>query len=270
MSFAYARFARRYAHFESTISNTSPIQSHESDLMDASLKYDDQNYDNQDVKICEVQTASRELLGTAWKRIPNSITSPTSYFQKIDSDSSAWGKAVATVDASHTHVFSYLWNQHSHERMHRHVEKEGPDALNKIVFVPNSHSMLRALVVNFGLAFSKRVFLTWLVWRQEPDKSFTLAFAPLSDSKRFNSATVEIYNALNDDAAAAGAIRGTVKGFWRIVPLSPEGKRAARPLGPPHIFCVYAPLLTHVCGPQSARSLSSSRSKSAGPCPERC
>jgi len=53
----------------------------------------------------------------------------------------------------------------------------------------------------------------------------------MSDYKRFNSATVEINNALNDHAAAAAAIRGTVKGFGRIVPLSPEGKRAARPTG---------------------------------------
>jgi len=213
----HTRFARYdevdqniYQAFVDGIPNAPAIQSHESDLTDASLNYDDQ---------------------AVWKRIPNTITFPTSYFQKIDSDSSAWGKAVATIDTSHTHIFSYLWNQHSYERMHRNVEIEGPDAINKIVFVPDSHSMLQAFVVNFGLALSKRVFLTWLVWNQEPDESFTIAFAPMSNYKLLNSSTAEIMNVLNDDAAAAEAIRGTVKGFWRAVPLSPEGKRAARPAG---------------------------------------
>jgi len=199
-----------YQAFVDSIPNTPPIWGHESDLVDASQKFDDQ---------------------AVWKRIPNTIASPVAYYQKIDSVSSTWGKAVATIDASHTHVFSYLWNQHSYENKKRHVEREGPVALNKIVFVPDSHSMLWVFVVRFGLALSKRVFLTWLVWRQEPDESFTMAFAPMSDYKRLNSSTTSINNALESDAAAAEAIRGTVKGFWRIVPLSPEGKRAARLTG---------------------------------------
>ena len=166
-----------------------------------------------------------------WKRIPNTIASPVAYFQKIDDDSSAWDKAVTTVDASHTHVFSYLWNQHSYERTKRNVGREGPDALRKVVFVPDSHSVLTVFVMNLGLALSKRVFSTWLVWRQDPDGSFTIAFAPMSYYKRLNSARAEIDNAIESDAAAAEAICGSVKGFWRIVPLSPEGKLAARPTG---------------------------------------
>jgi len=197
--------------------------------MDTSLTYDDQHCD---AKILLALAGEARLVrakaARAWKRIPNTIASPTDYFQKIENDSGAWGKAVATIDASHTHVFSYLWNQHSYEHKSRHVKTEGPDALNKIVFVPDSHSMLMVSVVNFGLALCKRVFLAWFVWRQEPDKSFTIAFAPMSDYKRHNSGTVEINNALESDAAAAETIRGSVKGFWCIVPLSPEGKRAAR------------------------------------------
>jgi len=173
-------------------------------------------------------------LARAWQRVPSTIAFPVAYFQKIDSDSSAWGKAVATVDASHINVFSYLWNQHSYEHMHRHVKREGADALNKVVFPPDSHSMLRTSLVNFGLVVSARVFSTWLVWRQEPDESFTLAFAPMSDYKLLNSASAEITNALNDNAAAAEAIRGTVKGFWRIKPLAPEGKRARNDLENSH------------------------------------
>jgi len=97
--------------------------------------------------------------------------------------------------------------------------------------VPNSHSMLGAFVVNFGLAFSKRVFSSWFVWRQEPDKSFTVAFTPTSNFtyKLLNKARAEIDNAIESNAAAAEAICGSVEGFWRIAPLSTEGKRAVRP-----------------------------------------
>ena len=222
VALAHARFIRSYAHFESTIPNSPPIQPHESALIDTSLKYDDQ-----------YRSATVFALAREWQRVPNTIASPFAYFQKIgfddmsDGDSSAWGKAVATVDASHTRVFSYLWNQHSYEHVNRHAAKEGIDAPNNIVFSPDSHSMLRAFVLNFGMAISSRVFSTWFVWRQEPDKSFTVAFAPMGDYKQFNGSTTEIMNALSDNTAAAQAVRGTVKGFWRIKPLAPEGKQAA-------------------------------------------
>jgi len=216
---AHARFARRYAHFESTIPNSPPIQPHEFNHVDISLSNDDESVSEQ------------------WSRVSNSIASPVAYFQKIGSDSSAFGKAVATVDASHTRVFSYLWNQHSYGHMNRNADKEGTNTLNKFVFPPNSHSMLRVNIVNFGMGVSARVFSTWFVWRQEPDKSFTLAFAPLFSNKRFDStrrferAAGEINGALESDAAAGEAIRGTVKGFWCITPLAPEGKRAAERAG---------------------------------------
>jgi len=222
--------ARRYAHFESTISNSPPIQPHESALVDTSLTFDNQHFDRRRSLTARKQLEI-DLMGArtdGWKRIPNTIASPVAYFQKINDDGSlAWGKAVATVDASHTRVFSYLWNQHSYDHMNRHFEKEGADTLNKVVFPPDSHSMLRVFTVSFGLAVSARVFSTWFVWRQDPDESFTMAFAPMGDYKLFNSAIVEINNALDDNAAAAQAVRGTVKGFWRIEPLAPEGKLAA-------------------------------------------
>ena len=176
VALAHARFSRRYAHFASAIPNSPPIQRHESTLIDTSLKFDDQHRD-----------ADIIYLARRWQRVPNTVTSPVAYYQKIDNDpeiedsSSTWGKAVATVDASHTHVFSYIWNQHSYEHTKHHVEREGHDALNKVVYPLDSRSMLKANVVNFGLGVSARVLSTWFVWRQEPDKSFTMAFAPMSD-----------------------------------------------------------------------------------------
>ena len=228
VALAHAHFVRRYAHFESTIPSSPPIHPHESTLIDTSLTFDDQHCDAKTLlALAGEARLARAKAALAWQRIPNTIASPVVYYQKIDDDSSAWGKAVATVDASHTRVFSCIWNQHTYEHMNRHADKEGPGALNKVVFPPDSHSMLRALVLNFGLAVSARVFSTWLVWRQEPDKSFTVAFAPMGDYKQFNGSTAEIMNALKNNTVAAQAVRGTVKGFWRIKPLAPEGKQAA-------------------------------------------
>jgi len=227
VALAHAHLARRYAHFESTIPNSPPIQPDESALIDTSLVYDDQAQQLERQAVF----AQRNMAGSVegWWRVPNTIASPVAYFQKIDSDSSAWGKAVAIIDASHTHVFSYLWNRQSFEHVNSNAHEEGADALNKVVFPTESHSMLRVNVVNFGLAVSARVFSMWFVWRQEPDESFTIAFAPTSNFKYklLNSARVEIDNALDDNAAAAQAVRGTANGFWRIKPLAPEGKQAA-------------------------------------------
>ena len=52
------------------------------------------------------------------------------------------GKAVATIDASAARVFADWWCQNSHEHKKDHVEKEGPDAFHKVVFMKDSHNML--------------------------------------------------------------------------------------------------------------------------------
>ena len=267
VALAHSRFARRYAHFESAIPNSPPIQPHESALVDTSLVYDDQAQ-----RLERHAVPAQKSLGfvDGWRRVPNTIASPVAYFHKIDDDSSVWGKAVANVDASHTHVFSYMWNLQSYAHTNCHVESEGPDALNMVVFPLDSHSMLKANVMNLGLGVSARVFSTWFAWRQEPDESFTMAFAPMSDLqgqalkklglelhelryqlndaaeteldtqhleekvallcasieklKLGESAIQSVKKALSSDTAAAEAIRGTVKGFWRFKPLAPEGK----------------------------------------------
>ena len=143
------------------------------------------------------------------------------YYQKIDNDSSAWGKAVATIDRSHTHVFSYLWNQDTYEHVRRSAEAEGITALNKIVHVADSHSMLLAFTVSFGLGVSPRVFATWMAWRKEDDGSFTIAFTPMEEYNE-QIHTLEIKDAIANLGVAANAIRGSVKGFWRIKRLADD------------------------------------------------
>ena len=66
---------------------------------------------------------------TAWRRIPNSVTESVAYYQKIESDAKAWGKAVATIDAPKNEVFAFLWCLDCHERKVEHVKDEGGDAI---------------------------------------------------------------------------------------------------------------------------------------------
>ena len=113
-----------------------------------------------------------------------------SYFQNLQSNAGAWGKAVATIDASAARVFADRWCQHTHEHGKKHVERQGQDALRKVVQV-DSRSMLYANLVRLPSPVSNRVFTTWLTWRKEPDNSFIIAFTPLED-----------YADESDDAAA--------------------------------------------------------------------
>ena len=79
----------------------------------------------------------------------------------------------ARVGPLFTHV-SCVWRR-------RYVEETGPDALRKVVLIPDSHSMLIVNLLRLPSPVSNRVFATWLTWRKEPDNTFILAWAPMED-----------------------------------------------------------------------------------------
>jgi len=154
--------------------------------------------------------------------IQGTVREPVEFYQKVEGNAGLWGKAVSTIDASAARVFADMWCKNSHENRKNYVEKQGPDALSKAVHMEDSHSMLLVNLVRLPSPVSNRVFSTWFTWRKEPDNSFLVAYGPMSDYKRFNSSTVDINKALEADAAASKAIRGTVRGYWRIKPLAPS------------------------------------------------
>ena len=123
--------------------------------------------------------------------IQGTVREPLEFYQMIEGNACAWGKAVATIDASAARVFADRWCQNSHEYTKRHVEKEGPDALIKVIYTEDSHSMLYVNLVRLTSPVSNRVFATWFSWRKEPDNSFLIALAPLED-----------FSDKSDDAAA--------------------------------------------------------------------
>ena len=199
----HKRFARYdeydeacYTAFEEQLKAPPPIQPREDELI----------------------TASSTDTGD-WKRISGTVRESVSYFHKT-TNNAAWGKAVATIDAPASRVLAHRFCIDDYDSVQNHATKEGPNSFRSVVAVPYSRTNLLANVVKFGLGVSDRVFCTAFCWREEADGSFILAFAPLTDYKTFNSATVTINNSLQTHPHPSKAVRATIRGFWRIKPLA--------------------------------------------------
>ena len=201
--------------------------------------------------------------------VQGTVREPMEFYQKVEGNAGAWGKVVATIDASAARVFVDSWCQNSHENWKNHVEEAGADALRKVVHVEDSRSMFFVNLLRLPSPVSNRVYATWFTWRKEPDNTFLLAFAPLEGyadqpedgdrvignvvtkqgerrerevktvetlekdneelklmTMRQRAAKKERVQELNDmikqDPIASKAIRGTVRGYWRIKPLAPS------------------------------------------------
>jgi len=198
--------------------------------------------------------------------IQGTVREPVEFYQKIEGNAGAWGKAVATIDASAARVFADRWCQNSHEHKKDHADYYGADALRKVVHIKDSRSMLFVTIVKFPSPVSNRVFATWLTWWKEPDNSFLMALAPMDDyadeseddaaiadfiakqkeqreregdthegayrgdtedlelmimQRAAKKALVnELDSLIKQDPIASKAVRGTVRGYWRIKPLS--------------------------------------------------
>ena len=113
------------------------------------------------------------------------------FYQKIEGNAGAWGKVVATIDASAARVFADRWCQNSHEHKKVYVDYYGADVLYKVVHIKDSHSMIFVNLLRLPSPVSNRVVATWFTWRKEPDNSFIVALAPMED-----------YADESDDAAA--------------------------------------------------------------------
>ena len=195
------------------------------------------------------------------------VTEPVEFYQKIEGNAGAWGKAVATIDASAARVFAYRWCLSSHEHKKNHVEGAGTDDIQKVVRMKDSHTMLYVNLVRFPSPISNRVFAAWFCWRKEPDNSFLVAFGPMEDCAREAEDAVELFmvkqeerreregkaedgkafirdtevlklmvqrkgvrkdsveeldGLIKQDPIASKALRATMRGYWRIMPLAPS------------------------------------------------
>jgi len=111
------------------------------------------------------------------------VLEPVEFFQKSENNAGAWGKAVATIDASAARVFAGVWCLNSHGAKREYSDYYGSNnALRRVIHIrPNSHSMIYVNLVPLGMAISDRVFATWFCWRKEPDNSFVITWTPLED-----------------------------------------------------------------------------------------
>jgi len=200
--------------------------------------------------------------------VQGTVREPVEFYEKVEGNAGAWGKAVAIIDASAARFFADRWCQNSHEHKKKDVEKQGANAFRKVVHTEDSHSMIYLTLVRLPSPISNRVFATWLTWRKEPDNSFLVAFAPLeeyadqhADGERVMANFMakqevrreregdtreillkdteelklmmqqraakkahvnELNGLIKQDPIASKAIRGTLRGFWRIKPIAPS------------------------------------------------
>ena len=212
-----------YQTFEATtIPAAPPLRPHEEALLKASVTYDDQAEQHER----EAVLASTSNLVTyatpndvgLWRRIPKSINDPVSYFQKIGNDSSAWGKAVATVDTTAARAFAWLYCLQTNSRMRQFVTEEGVGALRRIIPLENERGMIYVTTFRLGMGLSDRVFATWFTWQILVDERIILAFAPLEDH-----GDETVIRDVNEMIKREGGshVRGDTRGFYMIIPIAP-------------------------------------------------
>ena len=156
-----------------------------------------------------------------WRRIPNTVRESVSYFKKAEGDTSVWGKAVATVDTSAARALAYRWCVASYENVESNVKIHGPDALRKVIYEDDSHTMLYVNLVRLGGVLASRVLATSFSWREEDDGSFLVAWAPVAEHSS-SERVAQVDEIIRSDAAAAQATRATTRGFWHFKALAPS------------------------------------------------
>jgi hypothetical protein len=207
----YTRYARcneideaNLNYFETvTVPSAPPISQAETGLVDRSLLFDAPD--------------------SPWKRMPNTIHESVSYFQKsIKNGESAWGKGVASVDASAARVLSTQWSLGSYERIYKHINNYGADCLRKHVQIPNTRSMFFVFLLPFAGTIKDRIFAFWFTWREEENGDIVVAFTDMDDCGEFPDVSEALNREIASHARAAKAVRGSLRGLWRFRPLAPN------------------------------------------------
>ena len=194
------------ANFVTAIPTSAPILPHETALLSSSLSYDTPT--------------------TPWRRIAGTVKSSVSYYQRIDSDSSAWGKASAVIDTPASSLLAWALCLDTNERKQNFAREEGTAAngsnlLRKLVTHTHTRSRFYVTTLRFSLGVSSRVFATWFTWNQEEDGSYTMGFSPIENFPD-STLTTPIGNLIKNNKDATSALRGRTKGFYKIIPLAPN------------------------------------------------
>jgi hypothetical protein len=204
----YARYkevdAARLKHFQNVEIPSSPLStSSETKLITEQLNLFDR----------------REDVGNKRHRIPGTINDSVSYHQQFEDNECAIGEAEADFDASPGRVFAEIWCLDTNERINRHIDKSGAKVMRKVLHIPGSRSMLFMNVVHLGAALSDRIFFTWFTWMKDESGGFVVAFA---DAERCpDKVHIDAMEAMiSGDAKAAGAVKGTTSGMWKITRLA--------------------------------------------------
>jgi len=164
----YSRYgqvdAAMYAHFECvTVPNAPDIQPHENALFAKSLLFEDDS-----------QTENK------FRRINGTVSQSVSYHHKLESKAGAFGKAVATIDASAARVAAWLLCFMSYERIDEHIRKNGR-LMRRQFHLSDQRGSVFLAVQKFPGALENRFFAIWWSWKREDDGTYILAFADVDE-----------------------------------------------------------------------------------------
>jgi hypothetical protein len=164
-------------------------------------------------------SAETDFQDEGWKRSSGTLHEPVEFFTKQMSGEASWGMGFAKIDASAKRVLAWLWNVMSYQRISQHKSKYS-SLLRRVVDIPNSHSQIVIVVQKFTDSLDNRVFTTMWTWREDSDGSFTLIMSDSKDNRQFRAAREAADEIIESDEAAAKAQAASMRGIYRIKPIS--------------------------------------------------
>ncbi|GMI25032.1 hypothetical protein TeGR_g8761 [Tetraparma gracilis] len=150
----------------------------------------------------------------AWKRLKGSVWEPVEKWRASAGETSAWGKAVGSVDAAAARVLAYLWYYESYERKN----KNNADLIRLGIEIPNSHSMFQLVELNIG-AGQKRFYASKWTWCRESSGDFIAALTSVQDLPE-GEEKAAILTTIEKNKSSDAVIVSQSRGLYRISSLA--------------------------------------------------
>jgi len=120
-----------YTQFKAGLPLAPPILPLETQLIDKSIGFDDQ--EQQHEREAELRKRNLPVSQKGWQRISHTVRESVACYKKVENSSSAWGKAVGTIDVAAPRVFADCWLLDSYANRRAYLASEGQsNALRRV------------------------------------------------------------------------------------------------------------------------------------------
>ncbi|GMI57053.1 hypothetical protein TeGR_g10296, partial [Tetraparma gracilis] len=150
----------------------------------------------------------------AWNRTRGSVREPVEKWRASAGETSAWGKAVGSVDAAAARVLAYLWHIESYERLN--AKSSNPIKLG--LDIPNSHSMFQLVELNIGAGQKRFCACKW-TWCRESSEDFFVAVTSVQDLSE-GEEKAAIMETIKKTKSSEAVVLSELRLFYRLRPLA--------------------------------------------------